>query len=104
MRKRTSRYIPYVPKSIPPGRVLAHNHIRHTVDMPPGVNGFRAWTWPKGKHLRHFLRCNCGWPHYATRDHAKRYKCESWKTIQSYTPWLSDWLPEPRTDRRSTNV
>jgi hypothetical protein len=81
------RYVGYIPKSVPPDRVLAHNHIRHTVDMPIGMNGFRAWTWPKGKQPRRFLRCKCGWsglPHYAFRDHAKRYKCESWKTIRSF--------------------
>ena len=39
----------YIPKTIKPDRVLAHNHIMHTVDMPLGVNGFRAWTWPKAR-------------------------------------------------------
>jgi len=34
-----------VPKSVGAGRVLMHNHVRHTVDMPCGVNGFRAWRW-----------------------------------------------------------
>lgn len=33
-----------VPKSVSVGRVLMHNHVRHSLDMPSGLNGFRAWT------------------------------------------------------------
>ena len=33
-----------VPQSIGKGRALTHNHIRHSLDMPSGENGFRAWT------------------------------------------------------------
>lgn len=72
------------PRKVPAGRVLAHNWVRHTVDMPHGINGFRCWTWAKGTQPRHFLRCNCGWaglPHYAERDVAKTYKCESWDAL-----------------------
>jgi hypothetical protein len=57
-----------VPRKIPPGRVLDHNHIRHTIRTPHGWRGFRCWTWPKGKVPRNFRRCKCGWsglPHYA---------------------------------------
>ena len=32
-----------VPKSVGLGR-LVHNHLRHWIDQPCGVNGFRAWT------------------------------------------------------------
>jgi hypothetical protein len=49
--------------------VLAHNHIAHTTGMGSGINGFRCWTWPKGKVPRGFKHCNCGWsglPHVAT--------------------------------------
>ncbi|MFK4725853.1 hypothetical protein ABIE89_006953 [Bradyrhizobium niftali] len=77
----TARYINVfrVPKSVGPGRVLCHNHVQHTRDMPCGLNGFRAWTDtkpPKG-----FIRCPCGWsglPHYALRQHVKatRGKCK----------------------------
>jgi hypothetical protein len=76
-----------VPRAVAPGRVLAHNHVRHTVDMPQGLNGFRSWTWPKAKKLRTFVRCACGYaglPHVAIRDHARSYKCESWETIRSF--------------------
>jgi hypothetical protein len=60
------------PRRVPDGRVLAHNHITHTIDMPNGLNGFRCWTWPLGKQPDDFMRCPCGWsglPHYAHRDH-----------------------------------
>jgi hypothetical protein len=58
-------------RSVSPGRVLAHNHVQHTIDMPNGLNGFRYWTWPKGKVPR---RCKCGWaglPHYQLRSEDK---------------------------------
>jgi hypothetical protein len=64
-----------VPRSIPAGRILAHNHVQHTVDMGYGVNGFRCWTWPKDKVPRNFKRCKCGWsglPHYRLRGEDKR--------------------------------
>lgn len=64
-----------VPKKVPVGRVLAHNRVTHTADMPHGANGFRCWTWPKGKVPRHFKRCKCGWsglPHYRVRGKTKR--------------------------------
>ena len=38
-----------VPRSIPAGRVLAHNHIAHGPSTPNGVRGFRCWTWPADK-------------------------------------------------------
>jgi hypothetical protein len=59
-----------VPRKIPAGRVLAHNRVRHTVDMPNGRNVFRCWTWPQGKVPGNFKRCKCGWsslPHYRLR-------------------------------------
>lgn len=57
-----------VPREVPEGRVLAHNHIRHTTRTGNGVRGFRCWTWPAGKQPDHFAPCRCGWaglPHYA---------------------------------------
>jgi hypothetical protein len=63
-----------VPQSIGKGRALMHNHIRHSLDMPSGENGFRAWM--DDRRLLGFKRCGCGWsglPHYsATPD----YRCE----------------------------
>jgi hypothetical protein len=57
-----------IPKSVAPGRVLAHNHVEHTLTTRCGVNGFRAWTWAKADKPRNFTKCNCGWsglPHVA---------------------------------------
>lgn len=59
-----------MPRKISQGRVLAHNRVRHTVDMPNGRNGFRCWMWPQGKVSRNFKRCKCGWSglqHYRLR-------------------------------------
>ena len=54
-----------VPKKIPVGRVLAHNHVRHEKTTPNGVSGFRAWTQlPDAEELQ---ACDCGWsglPHH----------------------------------------
>jgi hypothetical protein len=68
-----------VPKSVSPDGVLVHNHLRHWIDQPCGVNGFRAWTDatpPSG-----FKRCGCGWSglsHYSSRP---EYVCESREDI-----------------------
>jgi hypothetical protein len=54
-------------------RVLMHNHVRHSVDMPCGVNGFRAWT--DDMPQPGFKPCRCGWsglPHYSR---IPDYKC-----------------------------
>jgi hypothetical protein len=60
-------YLLSFPKSIPPGRVLLHNHVPHTIDMRPGLNGFRAWTGAAPTSDK-FKPCRCGWsglPHYS---------------------------------------
>jgi hypothetical protein len=56
-----------IPRQLKNGRVLVHNHIWHTKDMPIGVNGFRAWTQARAPNL---IVCKCGWagvPHYRVR-------------------------------------
>jgi hypothetical protein len=61
-----------MPRTIPKGRVLAHNHIMHTAWMPNGLNGFPCWTMPEDNIHKSFVPCPCGWsglPHYAHRDH-----------------------------------
>jgi len=70
------------PKSIGADRVLAHNHVQHTVDMPHGMNGFRAWTWKKGEVPSGFVKCKCGYaglPHLHLRGASN--KCVTWKEI-----------------------
>jgi hypothetical protein len=66
-----------VPKSVGAGRVLCHNHVKHTDDMPCGFNGFRAWTCDAAGKPRGFVKCPCGWsgmPHYAWSEHVKASK------------------------------
>ena len=63
------RYIPHgVPRGVPAGRVLVHNHVRHRPGTHVGVRGFRAWTQPVG-YGTPIILCACGWaplagPHY----------------------------------------
>jgi hypothetical protein len=90
-RTMAMNYWKRVPKSVRRGRVLMHNHVRHSIDMPCGVSGFRAWTDttpPPG-----FVMCPCGWsglPHYAAYSHveATRGRCDprSWEELEeAYT-------------------
>jgi hypothetical protein len=55
------------PKAAKPGYFLHHNHVRHSLDMAHGVNGFRAW-WVPDRKFAGFKKCKCGWsglPHYS---------------------------------------
>jgi hypothetical protein len=64
-----------MPKKIPPGRVIAHNHILHGPDWPIGINGFRAWT--ASQPHADFVLCPCGWSgleHYAHRGFVEEYR------------------------------
>ena len=84
MAKFNPKYVSRVPKKVRAGHVLCHNHILHTVDMPPGVNGFRAWFDKDPPD--HFAQCPCGWsglPHYAWRENVKstKGKCATWYQI-----------------------
>jgi hypothetical protein len=75
-----------IPRKVPEGRVLAHNHARHTADMGCGWNGFRWWTWPKEQVPPNFAPCACGYaglPHVAFKKHADSYKCETWEVIKA---------------------
>ena len=66
-----------VPKSIPAGRTLAHNHVRHTTRTRNGARGFRWWTWPQDEVPANFVPCNCGYaglPHVASREHVASYR------------------------------
>jgi hypothetical protein len=72
---KQARYLAAVPKSVGPGRKLMHNHVKHTVDMPCGLNGFRAWT--DTEVPADFVECPCGWSglaHYAWREHVEATK------------------------------
>ena len=71
-------YIDEVPRAIPPGRILVHNHV-----LPPareefgnevptyklGFNGFRAWLTDPTRTDYKVEVCDCDWaaelgPHY----------------------------------------
>ena len=78
------------------GKILAHNHVRHTVDMEHGANGFRYWfDWPPGSgkkslyfaevdngKLPNYIVCHCGWrPDLGTHYRIKgigspNYRCD----------------------------
>lgn len=84
-----------LPKSVPIGRVLCHNHVQHTVDMPCALNGFRAWT--DTKPPPNFVKRPCGWsglPHFALRDHVEVVRRRpSWLTMTG-----SDLLASQRAE------
>jgi hypothetical protein len=50
------RYVETVPKQLPEGRVLVHNHVIPQRQL--GMNGFRAWTQPLDDSL---VECSCDW-------------------------------------------
>lgn len=81
----------HVPRSIGPGRVLMHNTVRHTINHPQGLNGFRSWT--DTKPAPGFKKCNCGWsglPHYSKMTAG--YKCDSAAYIKHKT---GAYIPPP---------
>lgn len=67
VEKRTSRYINYIPKTLPAGKILCHGGmIPETPDQKPAVNGFRPWL-DDDTQSEEYGPCNCGWsglPHY----------------------------------------
>jgi len=92
-RKRYFNKPGNLPRKVPVGRVLAHNHVMHTSGMGHGINGFRCWSWPKGKVPRNFGKCKCGWsglPHYRHRKLCSD-KCE---TVKHFCKRMGYTLPE----------
>jgi hypothetical protein len=74
MKKRKMKHYAYgyKPRTVPKGRVIVHNHTQHTIDMPVGVNGFRAWSQLKTEDV---VPCKCGWaglPHYRIKSMKER--------------------------------
>ena len=58
-------YLATKPRMIPKGRVLVHNHTKHSKVTKVNLNGFRAWYQIPNETLK---PCTCGWarlPHYA---------------------------------------
>ena len=64
-------YVTGIPKALPPGKVLVHNHVIPQLVL--GRNGFRAWTQPLDDTLE---LCECNWggvdlhglAHYRVKD------------------------------------
>lgn len=64
------------PKKVSAGKrpsrhVLLHNHVRRTVDMRQGQNGFRFWYDDLGRYTESspptYIKCECGWrPDFGT--------------------------------------
>jgi hypothetical protein len=50
------RYVSHIPKKLPNGKVLVHNHVFPQRVL--GANGFRAWTQTLDDTLE---VCSCGW-------------------------------------------
>ncbi len=56
---------------LPGGRVLVHNHVRHTTDFTQGQNGFRFWLQDcEDADAPPLVECRCGYApghamHYA---------------------------------------
>jgi hypothetical protein len=69
------------------GRVLVHNHVRHTASMEYGRNGFRCWTQIKRANL---ALCKCGWrPDLGTHYRVKgadepNYRVEGEEVIAAF--------------------
>ncbi|MGB9392467.1 MAG: hypothetical protein WCB70_21105 [Xanthobacteraceae bacterium] len=59
-----------IPRKVPEGKFLWHNHVQHCVGMPHGWNGFRYRYGMLPVNYRKFERCQCGvteLPHYKVR-------------------------------------
>jgi hypothetical protein len=59
-----------LPRKVPAGKFLWHNHVQRCVGMGHGVNGLRCWNGFLPVDYRKFERCHCGWvdlPHYKIR-------------------------------------
>jgi hypothetical protein len=51
-------YLSTKPRMIPAGRVLVHNHTKHSKVTKVNLNGFRAWYQKPNETL---VLCKCGW-------------------------------------------
>src|SRR6516225_7429553 len=55
-------YLATRPRMIPNGRVLVHNHTKHSKVTKVNLNGFRAWYQKPNETL---VPCKCGWARLA---------------------------------------
>jgi hypothetical protein len=76
--KSTARYVRIltVPRTIPPGRILVHNHVRPRgfPNVWAGLSGFRAWTdIPKPNEYRP-VAFRCGWAPQVGKHYRVKFK------------------------------
>jgi hypothetical protein len=57
MPKQTPhRYVTKIPRTLPAGQVLVHNHVEPQQVI--GMNGFQVWTQALDKQV---VPCRCAW-------------------------------------------
>ena len=69
LKAARSRYVRFIPKTVPEGWAVVHNHVIPV--HPIGLNGFRVWIQERRKSPK-LERCDCGWApslavHYRVR-------------------------------------
>jgi hypothetical protein len=74
-RLDSMEYLNKVPKSIPAGKILAHNPVRHTRNI--AMRGFRIWLAPTD--TTHYVVCECGFApelgdHYMAKEAYESFK------------------------------
>lgn len=57
--RRAAAYLRSIPKTVPPGLVVVHNHVRPTRRL--GSRGFRAWLAVREPAEYKIVRCPCSW-------------------------------------------
>jgi hypothetical protein len=73
MTEQAMNYLPWIPRTVPPGQVLVHNHIRPA--RRQATRGFRYWLQPLDEHVE---PCECGWaPELPEHYRVKREGCAS---------------------------
>jgi hypothetical protein len=60
-------YLLKIPGTVPPNRVLVHNHVRR--GRSEGERGFRYWIQPIAERL---VLCACGWAPDISRHYRVR--------------------------------
>ena len=69
IQKHWTRGIPYMPKAVPDGKIVVHNHVVPV--HPVGLNGFRVWL---AELAPEYVVCKCDWaPHLPVHYCTKTY-------------------------------
>jgi hypothetical protein len=106
-QRNTSRYVRgfTVPKNIPQGRVLMHNHVIHGQYWPCGINGFRAWT--DIKPTPGFVLCPCGYAdlkHYALEPFVAAYRKDPQGYKEKVRALEAEWFTAARALQSKTKT